>query len=111
MLDPQLLAVDRLRVCAVLQEVNAVEGEYQMHLKALGDAVGLAGPELEAATLPLEEAGYLCRQRYVVGRRKRGSTREWLNLTQSGVEAFERQLADLEDLQATATTTTATKHD
>lgn len=93
MLDPVVHPLGRLRVCAALRSVGAVQGRAQMSFAKLREAVGVSDSALSKQLTALERAGYARR------RRSYGLTRSedvvWVALTPAGLAAFESHLAAL----------------
>ena len=93
MLDPVVHPLGRLRVCAALRSVGAVQGRAQMSFAKLREAVGVSDSALSKQLTALERSGYARR------RRSYGFTRSedvvWVALTPAGLAAFESHLAAL----------------
>ena len=96
MLDPVIHPLGRLRVCAALRSVGAVQGRAQMSFAKLREAVGVSQSALSKQLTALERAGYARR------RRSYGLTRSedvvWVALTPAGLAAFESHLAALREI-------------
>ena len=96
MLDPVVHPLGRLRVCAALRSVGAVQGRAQMSFAKLREAVGVSDSALSKQLTALERAGYARR------RRSYGLTRSedvvWVALTPAGLAAFESHLAALREI-------------
>ncbi|MDU0348539.1 transcriptional regulator [Actinomyces sp. MRS3W] len=102
MLDPVIHPLGRLRICATLRSVGAVNngGEVwtgtEMKFSALRDAVGLSDASLSKQLTALENAGYVRRHRdYGV---MRSLDVVWVSLTPSGLKAFEEHVAALREI-------------
>lgn len=95
-LDPVIHPLSRLRICAALRSVGAVQGKAQMRFAELREAVGLSDSALSKQLTVLERAGYVHR------RRSYGLTRAedvvWSALTPEGLTAFESHLAALREI-------------
>ena len=63
MLDPVVHPLGRLRVCAALRSVGAVQGRAQMSFAKLREAVGVSDSALSKQLTALERAGYEPRRR------------------------------------------------
>lgn len=96
MLDPVIHPLGRLRICAALRSVGAVQGRAQMSFAELREAVGVSDSALSKQLTALERAGYARR------RRSYGLTRSedvvWVALTSAGLAAFESHLAALREI-------------
>ena len=95
-LDPVIHPLGRLRVCAALRSVGAVQGRAQMRFAQLREAVGVSDSALSKQLTALERAGYVRRQRsYGLAR---SEDVVWVALTPAGLEAFESHLGALREI-------------
>ena len=62
MLDPVIHPLSRLRVCAALRSVGAVQGRAQMRFAELREAVGTSDSALSKQLTALEREGYVRRR-------------------------------------------------
>ncbi|PHP52295.1 transcriptional regulator [Actinomyces ruminis] len=102
MLDPVIHPLNRLRICATLKSVGAVnDGALvwtgtEMKFSALRDAVGLSDASLSKQLKALEEADYIRRHRdYGV---VRAMDVVWVSLTPRGLKAFDDHIAALREI-------------
>ncbi|QHO91364.1 hypothetical protein CWT12_08650 [Actinomyces sp. 432] len=101
-LDPVIHPINRLRICATLKSVGAVnDGALvwtgtEMKFSALRDAVGLSDASLSKQLKALEDADYIRRHRdYGV---IRAMDVVWVSLTPRGLKAFEDHVAALREI-------------
>jgi len=101
-LDPVIHPLGRLRICATLKSVGAVNDGApvwtgtEMKFSALRDAVGLSDASLSKQLKALEEADYIRRHRdYGV---VRAMDVVWVSLTPRGLKAFDSHMAALREI-------------
>ena len=90
--DEVIHAPIRLRVCAILAEVNEAE------FGTVRDALGLSDSVLSKHLKVLEDAGYVSLRKGTVNTR----TRTWATLTRPGRAAFKAHIGALRVLAASA---------
>ena len=90
--DDVIHAPVRLRVCAILAEVNEAE------FGTVRDALGLSDSVLSKHLKVLEESGYVSLRKGTVDTR----TRTWATLTKAGRSAFKGHIGALRVLAASA---------
>lgn len=100
-IDPVIHPINRLRICAALNNAGAIEAgkggiNYEMQFSRLQEIVELSDSALSKQISALEHAGYVTKHREYGSTRAKDSV--WVALTLHGKRAFDSHVAALREL-------------